>query len=180
MKRLSTMLLFLALASTALAHGDEDHGQGPASAAPVSNGVARIETATESFELVGQLQDDALSVYVDQFDTNAPVLNGKLDAELSNVKAAATFRADRGDYLINDAAFMKELTKPGKHAIVFTINTAQDSDLLEGTLDILPATVHDEPSRFPWTWVGAGLAGVLLALFLLAAWMRRARTTTGR
>lgn len=146
-----------------------------------SDAGPRIETFTESFELVGHLQDGELSMLIDRYDTNEPVLNGKLEVELNGMKAPARFHADHGDYAVDDENFLKALAKPGKHALLFTLTAGADNDLLEGTLEVkADAGVHghsheDEhghPHTNLTTWA---IAGVLLAVLLVAIVIRQLR-----
>lgn len=146
-----------------------------------SDAGPRIETFTEAFELVGHLQDGELSMLIDRYDTNEPVLNGKLEVEFNGMKAAAKFHADHGDYAIDDENFLKALAKPGKHALLFTLTAGDDSDLLEGMLEIKPGDgadgrthvdEHDYPRYNLTTWA---IAGVLLALLLVAMVVRQLR-----
>lgn len=180
MKRLTAFSLCLAMASTVFAHGDEDHGQGGrASGQAPASAQSRIETFTESFELVGRLQADGLSLFLDRYESNEPVLNGKVEAELSGLKTMAKFRAERGDYVINDEGFLTALAKPGKHALVFTVAAADESDLLEGTLEVPAIAGKQLHSHFPWTWFGAGVLAALV-LTVLAVRFRRSQLTTGQ
>lgn len=181
MKLLNIFLFYLVTMSAALAHGpDGDHAHEDSAGAQAQSGaLPRIDASTESFELVGQLQGGQLSVLIDRYETNEPVLNGKLEAELNGLKAPAAFRAEQGDYVISDAAFLQALSRPGKHALVFTLAAADESDLLEGTLEVKAAGGVDGHSRFPWAWTGAGLLAVLV-LMALAAKRRRSKTLSGK
>lgn len=148
------------------AHGPNgEHLDGPAAAAGGTE-VPRIDTFTESFELVGYLSGGELSVMIDRYESNAPVLNGKLEVEYKGLKAQATFHPDMGDYAVDDPKLLAALTKPGKHPLLFTLIAGDDSDLLEGTLVVSPAHAeeqdHDDGWR-PWL-VGAAAAAVLAAI----------------
>jgi hypothetical protein len=181
MKLLNIFLFYLVTMSAVLAHGpDGDHThEGTAGAQTQSGTHPRIDAATESFEMVGQLQGGQLSILIDRYETNEPVLNGKLEAELNGLKAPAAFRAEHGDYLITDAAFLQALSRPGKHALVFTLAAADESDLLEGSLEVKAAGRIEGHSHFPWTWTGAGLLAALV-LMALAVKRRRSKTSTGK
>ena len=177
--RASAAALALA-ASTALA-GPGAHGPGgehldaPASAA-AAGGVPRVEASTEAFELVGQLYEGELSLLIDRFETNEPVLDAQVEVESGGLKAVATFHADHGDYAVDDARLLALLSQPGEHALVFTVVKGQESDLLDGTL------VHADPVAGPDDHGTDGpLARWSLALVLLASlgaggwwWRRRA------
>lgn len=92
------------------AHGPNgEHLDGPAGGHVHSNAGPRIETFTETFEVVGHLEHDELSILIDRYETNEPVLNGKLEVEFNGIKASAKFHEDHGDYAVNDANFLKAL-----------------------------------------------------------------------
>lgn len=96
--------------------------------------VPRLEASSELFELVGRLHGGELSLLIDRYETNEPVLGAAVEVESGPLKARAKFHADHGDYAIDDPAFLQVLAEPGEHALVFTILASEDSDLLEGTL----------------------------------------------
>lgn len=145
--------------------------------------IPRMEAASETFELIARLDGGELSILVDRFETNEPVLNAKLEVESNGIKAAGTFHADHGDYAFTDERLLKTLSQPGKHPLVFTIFAGNDSDLLEGTLNVSTTQVahdHDHPHVPLRVWI----AGGALALVLMAGalWMSRRsdKTKTGR
>ncbi|MFC0130968.1 hypothetical protein CR105_05210 [Massilia eurypsychrophila] len=176
MKLLSLMLVaMLAIApvhASPGAHGPNgEHLDGPAAAA--NGGAApRVETFTEAFELVGQLSGGELSVLIDRYETNEPVLKGQLEVQYKNLKAKATFHPDMGDYAFDDARLLKALSAPGKHALLFTLVAGEESDLLEGTLVVAAPAPHDDHGAPAWAW---WLGGALLATLLLTAVIFRAR-----
>lgn len=160
MKRFTTVLFLLALTLRALAspgaHGPNgEHLDGPAASSSTGS-APRVETFSELFELVGHLSGGELSILVDRYDTNEPVLNGKLEVQYKGMKAQAKFHADIGDYAIDDEKLLKALAVPGKHALLFTIVAGDESDLLEGTLDVsAPAhSAHAEHGAgLRWWWL---------------------------
>ena len=173
MTKLLTFLSAFVLAGAAWAspgaHGPNgEHLDAPA-AAGAGASAPRIETFTENYELVGTLSGGESSVLIDRYETNEPVLNGRLEVEYKGTKAAARFHADIGDYAIDDPRLLQALALPGKHALLFTFIDGADSDLLEGTLEVAPASQAQQPSRPAWPWLAA--AG--LALGGLAAWFAR-------
>lgn len=181
MKRLTAFLIFLSAISLALAspgaHGPNgEHLDAPAGHVQSdadSRTNARIDTFTESFELVGHLQGDELSILIDHYETNEPVLNGKLEVEFNGMKAPAKFHADHGDYAIDDERLMKALAKPGKHALIFTFTTGEESDLLEGTLNVEAHEESDEHGHFPWQWVIAAFIAVAIVTAAVLRLRRR-------
>jgi hypothetical protein len=165
--RLLAITLFVlvnAIPLTAGAHGPEgDHAHAPSATGEPLSGQPAIEAHTEMFELVGTLTADELSVMVDRYATNEPVLDGTLEVEFGGIKAQGKLHADAGDYAFTDAALLRALRSPGAHPLVFTLIAGQDSDLIEGTLNVV-ADEHEHAPRLPgslWMWIGLlGLAGV--------------------
>lgn len=151
------------------AHGPNgEHLDGPAASAGGAE-VPRVETFTESFELVGHLSGGELSILIDRYETNAPVLNGKLEVEYKGLKAPATFHADLGDYAIDEPKLLAALSKPGSHPLLFTLIAGDESDLLEGTLVVRAAHTEGHDDFDGWRWgIGAALAGAAIAAVALA------------
>lgn len=138
----SAALLF-ALASEAPAapgaHGPNgEHLDAPAPAAG-SHAAPKLEAKSELFELVATLSGGELSILVDRFDTNEPVLGGQVEVEAGALKAVARFHADHGDYAVDDPKLLAALARPGEHPLVFTVAAAGQTDLLDGTLQVQPA-----------------------------------------
>jgi MYXO-CTERM domain-containing protein len=187
MNRLSYFFLVFILAATSAlgapgAHGpDGAHLDGPAGHVDSSAG-ARIETYTELFELVGRLQGQELSILIDRYDTNQPVLNGKLEVELNGIKAQAKFHADQGDYAVDDAALLAALAKPGKHALMFTLTAGEDNDLLEATLEVSAkaSAAPDDHDHAPWASASTWIALAMLAALAVLLRRRNVRNNLNR
>lgn len=127
----AAMLAMSAASAGPGAHGPNgEHLDAPAAAAGAV--VPRLETFTEAFELVGQLSGGELSIMIDRYETNEPVLNGTLEVQYKNLKATAKFHADMGDYAVDDPALLAAISKPGAHPLLFTLVAGEESDLLEG------------------------------------------------
>ena len=169
---LAVALCALALGSHAApgAHGpDGEHLDAPPGAA--AGGAAalpRFEAQSELFEVVGRLQSEGLSLYLNQFESSEPVLQAQVLVEAGALQATAVFRPEQGDYLLDDAALLQALRQPGQHALVLTVIAGAQSDLLEGSLSVAAARVgghgHEhtllEELALPLALVGGG---VLLA-----------------
>lgn len=189
MKLIHILFLYFALASVAVAapgaHGPNgEHLDAPGGHAHTDEGP-RIETFTETFELVGHLQGEELSILIDRYETNEPVLNGKLEVEFNGQKAPAKFHADHGDYAVDDAKFLEALAKPGKHSLVFTLVAGEESDLLEGTMEVKaddadhghphgdsPADSHGHAYSLK-TWAIGGILLSILSVAMVIPMLRR-------
>jgi hypothetical protein len=144
---------------TASAHGGD-------SAAPPPSGASlspRLAARSGDFELVGVARGHTLSIYLDRFADNQPVVGARLDVEVDGQSTAATAQPD-DTYTLT----ANWVAQPGHHAVIVTIMSEEGSDLLAGTLDIPPAPAAASPaaigSGLPMPWrdnILAFLFGVL-------------------
>jgi len=161
------------------AHGPNgEHLDAPAQGSSGSGNAPRFEAKTETFEMVGKLQGGELSILINRFETNEPVLEATVELETGNVKAKAPFHSDLGDYSVDDKAFLDAISKPGQHSLVIMVVAGQDSDLLEATLSVAADTAqtpHDHPHA--WWESRSALYGALClaAVVLVAAMLLRRR-----
>lgn len=122
------------------AHGPNgEHLDGPAGPGGGASASPRMESKSEAFELVATLGGGELSMLIDRFETNEPVLNARVEVESGKLKASAKFHADHGDYAVDDPTLLQALMQPGSHPLVVTVIAAKDTDLLEGTLEVSTA-----------------------------------------
>ncbi len=196
-------LLLIATTSTLAAPGahgpNGEHLDGPTTMRAAA-ALPRLEAKSEAFELVATLYGRELSVLIDRYDTNEPVLNAALEVESGGVKAKATFHADQGDYAVDDPKLLALLQAPGEHGLVFTLLAGKDGDLLDGTLVTAGGTSaaaalaaknehghahgtddhghgHDHELERA-AWIGAGVAA--LGLIGGIAWWRQRRRDAGK
>lgn len=181
-------IAFLACACLAwaapIAAGPGAHGPGgehlDAPSGAVTRGAPRLEAHSEAFELVARLAGGELTVLIDRYASNEPVLDAKLEVESGAHKATAVFHADLGDYAIDDKAFLEAISRPGSHALVFTVFAGKESDLLEGTLVVEAADVaaygHDHEHGHLHEAVWAAIVALVLAA---GVWLWR-RVRKGR
>lgn len=161
------------------AHGPNgEHLDGPAQSATPS-ALPRLEAVSESFELVATLGGGELSILVDRFDSNEPVLDAKVEVDADGRKAVARFHGDHGDYAIDDPAFVQALERPGEHALVFTIAAGAQADLLDGTLRVAPAGAPHEHAPALSRPLAATGAALLLAAAAGVFFLRRRRAAAG-
>ena len=164
------------------AHGPGgEHLDGAAAQAASQGARPRIEAKSELFELVGYLHDSELSVMINRFETNEPVLNASVEIASDASKANAKFHSDHGDYAVDDPALLKLLSRPGPHPLIFTIIAGNDSDLLEGTLNVAlvkaDARPHGHSHWVEYLLIGTGWA-VVIAIAVVP-WRRRTRRRLG-
>lgn len=177
--RMLIVLLFLCGAAVAApgAHGPGGEHLDAPSVAGGKGTVPRFEASTELFELVGRLSGGELSVLIDRFETNEPVLGAQVELQFGAVKAVAKFHADHGDYAFDDATLLKALAMPGEHALIFSVVAGQASDLLEGKLIVASAGPDGHPDDHGhWlerTLIAAGV--VVLAALAFFGWRHRRR-----
>jgi hypothetical protein len=164
MTRRTLLFALLLTPVLAFAHGGEDHGDG-AKPAVVAHAAPRAEAQTELFELVATPGNGQLTIFLDRFASNAPVLDAKVEVESGNWKAVAQATGD-GSYRVN----APQLAKAGSYPLQFTVATSTDTDLIETTL-VVAAPAKSEAAARPlgtgsmrW-WIGgmlAALAGISL------------------
>lgn len=180
--KILTLFFAAMLAMTAALAGPGAHGPNgehlDAPAAAEGNSLPRVETFTEAFELVGQLTKGELSIMIDRYETNEPVLNGVLEVQYKHLKAKAAFHADMGDYAVDDPALLAAISKPGAHPLLFTLVAGEESDLLQGTLRVTDVSEeheheHEHPAR--WPWLLAAIAAAVLAVVVAAVRRKRQR-----
>lgn len=183
MKFLRIFCVAVALAApplTSHAHGGEDHGEAPAPA-PVASAAPRAQAQSEDFELVAEVQGQgqALVLFLDRFDSNAPVVGAQVEVDGGGPPTMAAETAP-GVYRVAAGPW----TQPGRHALTVSVQAGDTADLLSATLDV-PAAAAAAPAaplavgspattkRSLWALAGA------LALAALGGftWLRR-RTST--
>lgn len=163
----------------AFAHGDEPHGDNAHPAASAEFGSPRFEATTDAFEMVGRLEGEGLTMFINRFETNEPVLQAKVELESGTLKAVAAYQADQGSYVVKNVAFVKALNQPGSHPLIVTLTAGNEADLLEGTLNVAAQqNGHDDETRAPVVPAMAGALGVaVLGAGVLA--LRRRRDVKG-
>jgi hypothetical protein len=165
-------LISIANPGTLLAHeGHDDVSQAPAAPASVS---PRGEAHSDKFELVAVAQAGTLTLYVDDYRSNAPVEKASVEIETPDGPKTATALGN-GIYRL-DAPF---LAKGGHIDLIVTVTSGDDSDILPISIDVPelqtangnPASKWFEPlTHSPWS---AGIAGFALGGALVWTLRRR-------
>ena len=128
---------------------------------------------SEAFEIVGRLEENALILHVDRGPDNSPVLAATLSVEAGGKEVEAQFRAESGDYRIDDATWLMPLRAAGEHPLSFTLIAGDDADLLAGNLVVQAASeVQGAPG---WRITPLTGAALLVGLGGLMAGWRWAR-----
>ena len=135
-------LLGITLADTALAH--EGHAHGDAAPPPTVQTAPRATAASPLFELVAVPNGTGLVVYLDRFETNAPVIGALVDVETPFGPASAV---QDGEVYLLEAPWA---AKPGTYELLFTVAAETDIDFLTATLTIpelrVAAPVMEKPA----------------------------------
>ena len=171
LSRISKNAFFVAaLFATGNVAAGPGHNHGDAAPA-ANNGKAspRFEAHSDLFEAVGTLGTSELSIIIDRYNNNEPLLNAKVELESGSTKLAGVFHAVHGDY----SFAAKPFEKPGNYPITLTVTAGEDVDILAGNLMIPPAeTAHayaHEDGATPWkSWaaIGALVVGFGVAIML--------------
>ncbi len=169
-------LLCMALTSNLVIAGPgHDHGD---EAPLTTTGTAspRFEAHSDLFEVVGVLGGSELSIFVDRFADNAPILKAKVELESGIAKAVGQFHEEHGDYSFAAASFQK----PGSYPITLTITVGDEIDVLAGNL-VVPeeSASHDDESSHALERAGiwALVFFVLAALIWAARWLQKRRNS---
>jgi RND family efflux transporter MFP subunit len=127
----AVLIAMLCMASSALAHEGHDQGDQTKSVAQVG-ATPRLEAASGPFELVAVLQKGELVIYLDSFETNAPITAAEITVESPGGPVTAAAKA--GTYRL--AAPWAQV---GPHDLIFTVTADDQTEILSGTLSVGPS-----------------------------------------
>jgi hypothetical protein len=175
---LLSLITSFALASSALAspgaHGPNgEHLDQPGSGTVSKSSFPVLEAHTEAFEIVATLMGDELSVTVERYETNEPVLTGKLDIEFGDIKAGSKLHTDFGDFSFTDEKLIKALQQPGQHALLFTFQVGEENDLIEGVLVVSEDAHGHGPSIVTWLLLLAAIIAAIAIVYVGLRYRRR-------
>jgi hypothetical protein len=169
-------LIWLQASGALRAHEGHDHAE-QAPAAPTS-ASPRGEARSDRFELVALAQADHLTLYVDDYRTNAPIEKASVEVETPDGPKSAV-PLGNGIYRLDAPFLAKHLVKGGHVDLIVTVAAGDDNDILPLSIDIPeahtakanPAPKWFEPlSHSPWT---AGIVGFVFGGALV--WFLRRR-----
>ncbi len=120
---------FASVAIPPFASAGPGHDHGPSKSTIVSPTSPRIVAESETFEFVGILKDEALTIYLDRRADTSPVTDAKIELMFDGESRHAEPQPD-GSYSFSSPTLGKE----GEHEFIITIVHSDTSDLLIGTL----------------------------------------------
>lgn len=135
LRRLGAVLAGIVLLSApALAH--EGHDPVPSRAGPAMPARLRIALASETYEIVGLLGGERLTLYLDRFGTNEPVADARIGVTLGQDDEVPAEPQPDGTFLLASP----KLAGHGTLEVVVSVSGSAGDDLLIGTLDRPDAT----------------------------------------
>ena len=177
------LLLFITFTLPAWAGpGQEGHSH---DAPVVAAGTAapRFVATTDLFEVVGILSGGKLTVFVDRFATNVPVVDATVELESGAFKAKGVLHTDLGDFVFPADVF----NQPGSHPLVLTITAGEDVDIVAANLVVPDPHAGDDHADAPWLtkrnalYAGAVLLSLAMVVLVLRLRLKaRAQNKYGR
>lgn len=176
----TTTLFALIVLSSGIAWAGPGHDHGAEGPAPIASVAPRLESVSSTMELVATSEGHHLILYLDRPDTNEPIDEASIEVSGEGVPTTLAKRVGPGTYEL-EADWVDQ---PGTKALVFTVTTKTEADLLNGTWSV-PDAVPDAFANGPAlplskvllrTDILALLSGTLVLGFVLAFALRsRAR-----
>jgi len=162
-RSLAVLFCLFTFSAGAMAHGDHDHSHDEP--APAAAGAApQIEIAGDDMELVGEVADRTLKIYLDRKSTNTPVEGAAIKLTVDGIPGGTAKAAGPGTYEIA-APWADE---PGVKPLKFMVTIDGASAELSGDLTIPAAEHAHETAAATWaaamsnfyTWIIAGIAAL--------------------
>lgn len=104
----------------------------------------KFESSTESFELLGELLETQLVIYLHDFKTNVPIEGADIELESGQLSASAQYSNKLKAYVLTEKKMLELLNIENEHEIVLTIMTQDNGDLLVANLSTIKALTPDE------------------------------------
>ncbi|MEM0910568.1 MAG: hypothetical protein AAGJ37_06305 [Pseudomonadota bacterium] len=130
----------------------------------------RFEAFTEAFEVVGELSEDELVIYLHDYATNEPVGDASIEVEVDELSAMADFNGSSNYYSLSTKDVLSRISQPGEHHIILTIFSEDAADLLALTImiqeqNVLEEEHDDHHHHFPWWSILGGLITLSIGVF---------------
>jgi membrane fusion protein, heavy metal efflux system len=145
--------VFLSL-STPFAHEGGHEDDDATRSALSSSTYPRVTAQSELYELVGIVRGERLSIYLDHFATNEPVVDAKVKVAIGDTEPVDAERTENGVYTIS----LPRLARTGSVEVVFNVTAASGDDLLVGGLTLRRDTepsAADASTRSLSLWIGS-------------------------
>ena len=157
----AVLIGMLCMAGSAFAHEGQDHADQTKSVAQVG-ATPRLEATSGSFELVAVLQKGELVIYLDSFETNAPITAAEITVETPGGPVIAAAKAET-------YRLAAPWAQAGSHALIFTVTADDQTEILSGTLRVAPGSPETGKSG-GWGILSLASGGTaLVALIAFAA-----------
>ena len=104
----------------------------------------KFESFTESFELLGELFETQLVIYLHDFKTNAPIESADIELESGELSADVQYSESLRAYVLTEQKMLELLNIEGEHEIVLTVMTQDNGDLLVANLNTTKVHTDDE------------------------------------
>jgi multidrug efflux pump subunit AcrA (membrane-fusion protein) len=174
-----TALCLLLTLTAAAAHGGDDHDHAEEAAATAgANAAPQLEIADENVELVAEIADRKLRIYLDRSATNAPIDGATIDLTVDDIPAGAATAQGDGKYELA-APWADE---PGTKKLKFAVKVGDQKSDLAGDLVIAHAGGATPQTAAGWLtllysvppWLIAGIAAVVGFILAMVLRPRRA------
>lgn len=138
----------------------------------------KFESATESFELMGELLETQLVIYLHDFKSNVPIAGASIELESGELSSIAEYSDTLSAYVLTEQKMLELLNSEGEHEVVLTVMTQDNGDLLVANLNTTKVHtaldhteddhhhVHEEHHHIPWREILIALV-VFISGFLL-------------
>lgn len=145
----AVLIAMVYMAGSATAHEGHDHGE-QAKTQIHAGSIPRLEAASGPFELVAILQKGELVIYLERFETNAPIPAAVITVETP----AGPVTADAKEGIYRLAA---PWAQAGSHDLIFTVSVDDHTEILSGALHVTSDT--SEPGkRGGWNFLSPAMA----------------------
>lgn len=116
----------------------------------------RLEARGTEFELLGLVEANGITIYLDDLKTNEPIVGALFDIDTGTAGRTLTVQEIQPGLYWADAQW---LSRPGSHDLIISVTAGSRSDLLGATVDNPPVTPMVESLWAEWK----GRSGVVLA-----------------
>jgi RND family efflux transporter MFP subunit len=144
-------VMFCLLSSPATnAHEGHSHDDDSAKAALAASAYPRVTAQSDLYELVAIAKDKRLTIYLDRFATNEPLVDAQLKIAIGDREPVDAAPAGNGIYVLP----LPDLPEGGSIEVVFTVEAQAGDDLLVGSLSI-PSAPNSNVASSPSKWIAS-------------------------